>query len=116
MGVKININIPATMARFDPRYVRAQKFLDNEVLKDCSDYVPYRYGFLDSSGIRGTVIGSGKVVYNAPYARKCYYAGETVKFNTTYHKKATAQWFEKAKAVKCTSWKNGVNGILKGEI
>lgn len=116
MGAKIKIDIPATMARFDPRYVRAQKWLDSEVLKDCSPYVPFRTGNLDSSGIRGTVIGSGEVIYNAPYAKKCYYAGESVTFNKTHHPKATAQWFEKAKAAKCKSWENGVNTIIKGVI
>lgn len=52
---------------------RVQKYIDSEVLR-CSDpYVPFLSGQLKESGITSTIIGSGLVHYNTPYARKAYY-------------------------------------------
>ena len=50
-----------------------QKFIDSEVLRRCEPYVPRDTGELIRSGVRNTVIGSGQVVYNTPYARRWYY-------------------------------------------
>ena len=52
---------------------RVQKYIDSTVLRLCDPYVPFLSGQLKVSGIRGTVIGSGLVVYNTPYARRQYY-------------------------------------------
>lgn len=52
---------------------RAQQFIDSEVLRRCDPYVPHLEGVLIKSGIIHTKIGSGKVVYATPYARKWYY-------------------------------------------
>jgi len=112
MGAKIVINIPATVNRFSPKFKKAQQWLDNEVLKDCTPYVPMKTGNLVGSGIRGTKIGSGRLVYNAPYAKSCYYA-KNRNFSKDKHPQASAQWFEKAKAAKGKAWSNGVNKIVK---
>lgn len=111
---RIEIDTQKVADRFKPRYERAQKYLDSTVLQDCHDYVPMRTGNLAGSGIRGTKIGSGKIVYNAPYAKKIYYA-QNRHFSKAQHPQACAQWFEKAKAVKKEEWLNGVNKIIKGE-
>lgn len=55
------------------RFSRAQKFIDSEVLRLCDPRVPFRTGMLKRSGTLGTVVGSGLVRYNAPYARRNYY-------------------------------------------
>lgn len=52
---------------------RVQKYIDSAVLRYCDPYTPKDTGQLIKSGIIGTKIGSGKVVYNAPYARFLYY-------------------------------------------
>ena len=113
MGVKVKFDVPKTMSRFSPKFKRAQSWLDNEVLKDCDPYVPFRTGKLAQSGITGTKIGSGKVIYSAAHAKGCYYAVNR-RFSKSAHPQACAQWFEKAKAAKCKAWENGVNQILKG--
>ncbi len=113
-GSKVIINTQKCLVRFEPRFSRAQKFLDNEVLKDSDPYVPKVEGALVGSGIRGTAIGSGKVIYNEPYAKKMYY-GLTFNFNKEQHPLASAQWFEKAKAVKKEEWIDGAEKIVKGE-
>lgn len=99
--------------KFSPGFQRAQKWLDNEVVKDCTPYVPMRTGQLYRSGITGTNYGSGVVKYTAPYAHSCYY-GTTRKFSKLAHPKACAQWFESAKAVNKKKWVRGVKLQMKG--
>jgi hypothetical protein len=50
-----------------------QKFIDSEVIRLMSPYVPMRGGELDKSATISTVIGSGLVQQNTPYARFQYY-------------------------------------------
>ena len=112
-GYKFVINTTACVSRFHPKYQKAQQFLDGEVLKDSAPYVPMRTGNLMNSGQLGTTIGSGEIVYNAPYARRMYY-GTSLNFSKDKHPQACAQWFEKAKANKKKAWIDGVNKIVKG--
>lgn len=113
MGCKVVIHTAKTVQRFKPIYARAQKFLDNEVLKDSSPYTPFRTGALMRSGISGTKIGSGKVVWEIDYAKRCYY-GTGMNFSKEKHPQASAQWFEKAKAVNKKKWIEGTNKAIKG--
>ncbi len=113
MKHRLILNTAFTVNRFHPRYQQAQKFLDSEVLRDSGPYVPFRTGNLWRSGNTGTVIGSGKVEYNAPYARPMYYA-RNAHFSKEKHPQATAQWFEKAKAAKADVWAKGVQKIIRG--
>lgn len=105
-------NQAATEARLKGKLTQAQKWLDNEVLKDCQPYVPMRSGNLMNSGISGTNLGSGKVIYSAPYANYQYY-GVNFHFSKDKHPQACAQWFEKAKAAHKDDWLNGVQKIAK---
>lgn len=59
--------------KWTKKYSNAQKFVDSEVLRLCEPYVPLRTGMLIKSGILGTVIGSGRVSWIAPYAHYQYY-------------------------------------------
>lgn len=84
---------------------KVQKVIDSEVLRRSDPYVPFRTGFLKKSGILGTKIGSGKVVYNAIYAKKQYYhnAGRgkqgMTKYNSHNYKCLRGRyWFERMKA------------------
>lgn len=113
INTRLVLNKAHTIGRFNPKYQQAQKFLDNEVVKDCTPYVPMRTGALMRSGINGTKPGSGKVIYNAPYSKKMYY-GLHYNFSKDLHPQASAQWFEKAKAVELKSWMSGVDKIIRG--
>lgn len=97
--------------KLEPRTEFAQKWLDNEVVKDCYPYVPYRSGRLADSSIISTKLGSGKVRYNTPYARRVYY-GRNMHFSTDRNTQACAFWFEKAKAANKEKWLNGVKKIM----
>ena len=50
-----------------------QKQVDESVLKYCEPYLPFDRGILRDSGYTATVIGSGKVIWDTPYARYQYY-------------------------------------------
>lgn len=113
VNASIKMNTQYAERRFDQRFAFAQKFLDSEVLKDCTPYVPMNTGQLMRSGINGTKIGSGEVVWNAPYASRCYYGN--MNFQKTKHPQACRQWFEAAKAVNKKKWVQGVANAVKGE-
>ena len=77
------------------RYSRAQKFVDNEVLRLSSAYIPIKTSMLQKSGILGTVIDSGRVQWNAHYARPQYYSTSDTR---SYDPKRGGHWFERMKA------------------
>ena len=70
-----------------------QKYVDSEALRLSSPYVPFKTGNLDRSGIRGTNIGSGEVIYNAPYSSKQYNTATT----RSYDAQRGGLWFERMK-------------------
>lgn len=99
---------PEFQPKWNGRYNAAQIYVDSEVLRLSDPYVPFQSGMLKLSGQLGTVIGSGLVVYNAPYAKYQYYgyvmAGRAPKQLTdiliTYSgaPKRGKLWFERMKA------------------
>lgn len=101
---------PNFVDKWQGRYTDAQKFVDSEVLRLSSPYIPFESSMLEKSGILGTTIGSGEVVWNAPYARYLYYGqvmvGRAPKVLTarklTYHGAPMrgAFWFERMKKDK----------------
>lgn len=52
---------------------KVQQFIDNTVLQLSEPLVPKDNNNLIESGINHTTTGSGKVIYNTPYARRWYY-------------------------------------------
>ncbi len=93
-----------------PNLEEAQKFVDSEVLKRCNPYVPKDNGELIRSGTRETRIGSGRVVYRTPYARRWYY--EPANFQEGEDSKPKGKrgnyWFERMKR------DGGARAILRG--
>lgn len=86
-----------TQASFDKK----QKYVDSEVLRLSAPYVPWRDGMLEKSGTEGTVIGSGKVEYIAPYAKPQYYTNAGMGkegMNKTGGGLRGKFWFERMKA------------------
>lgn len=80
-----------------------QRTIDSEVLRLCDPYVPKDTGDLIRSGIIFTQLGSGKVVYQTPYARRWYYRPA----NFQGAPKRGNYWFERMKK------EGGRNKILK---
>lgn len=95
-----------------------QKYVDSECLRVMSPYTPMLSGMMEKSATAGTVIGSGIIEYNSPYARFQYYGkvmiyeptGSTwapfggkkavierdLIHNTSRHAKAGPYWFDRA--------------------
>lgn len=96
---------------YEGRYTRAQKFLDNEVLRLSTPKIPLRSSMLIKSGKLGTTIGSGQVRWIAPYARSQYYNTST---SRPYDPQRGAFWFERMKAVYKDQIVNGAKKIAGG--
>ena len=79
---------------------KAQEYVDSEVIRRCAPLVPLKTGALEGSSSSNTKIGSGKVVYNTPYARTQYYFGRA-------SNQRGRLWFERMKA-------SNAKDILKG--
>lgn len=67
-------------------FKKAQMFVDSECLRCMDPLTPRRTGEMIRSAIRGTVIGSGHLLYLSPYARRQY-----------YEHKEKSRWFETMK-------------------
>jgi hypothetical protein len=88
---------PGFGREYTGNFTRAQKFVDNEVLRFCSPRVPFDTGMLQKSGILGTEVGSGEVRYIAPYSARQYYKTAD---SRPYDPNRGARWFERGKAVE----------------
>ncbi|MDE7364373.1 MAG: minor capsid protein, partial [Ruminococcus sp.] len=94
---------PNFKKRMQADFNKKQKYIDSEVLRLSDPYVPKKEGKLKESGTEGTVIGSGKIEYIAPYGKPQYYtnAGRGKEgMNNTGSKKGLRGkfWFERMKA------------------
>lgn len=104
---------PGAKEKWNGQFSEAQKFLDSEVLRTTSPYVPFRTGALEHSGQLGTVIGTGEVIYNAPYAAAQYYnTAETRSYDPTGQR--GGMWFERSKADHKGEWLRGTKKIAGG--
>ena len=112
MKVRVDFSPGVTTARLGAAANRAQAWLDNEVLKDSTPYVPRVTGELERSGIEGTKIGSGLLVYNKVYAAAQYYG--YFEHSKQAHPQATRAWFETAKAIHKRKWVAGTKKIGGG--
>ena len=61
--------------QMNENFDRLQVFVDNTVVRHMDAYVPMRTGMLKKSVILGSRMGSGELVFIAPYAHKRYYSG-----------------------------------------
>ncbi len=76
---------------------RVQQFIDSECLRRCNDdYVPFDQHSLIASSFPATQIGSGKIKWNTPYARRLYYHPE-YNFSQEHNARAGGYWFEHMK-------------------
>ena len=107
---------------------RTQMYIDNECMRRMVPYTPFQGGMLSKMANASTVIGTGVIKQNAPYARYQYHGKLMVSsitgsawskgeekvltdkdlvHNKAYHPKAGPYWFERMKA-------DHKDSILKG--
>ena len=72
MQISVQFDSDDLLRRFEQRRNTAQVWLDSEILRSTEPFVPMDQGDLIGSGVRGTVPGSGLIVYNSPYAHYHY--------------------------------------------
>lgn len=112
-------------SNWEGAFSKTQKFIDNEVLRLSSPYLPMQSGMLQKLGVLGTEIGSGEVVWSGPYARYLYYGkvmvGRAPKKltdrNLTFRgaPQRGAFWFDRMKADKKDQILRGAAKISKKE-
>lgn len=77
MGIKVTFKCKPTNEMLAARGLqpggRVHKFIDSEVTRCCDSYIPKQTGTLKKSHHPATIVGSGLVSYDTPYARKNYY-------------------------------------------
>lgn len=121
---------------------RAQRFVDETCIDKMIPYTPRRSGYLALNAARlGTKIGSGLIIYNAPYARYQYYGeiygpnipiykdgelmgwrsppkksptGREITYSKDKHPNAQKLWFEKMKSEKGDAIRRGAEKIAGG--
>lgn len=106
-NVTVEMNGQKTKDRITKRIENIQGVLDAQIMKDSNFYCPMYTGTLIKSVIISSVLGSGLLTWNTPYAKAQYYG-----FPNKYKLKnpnATQKWFEAAKASKLKSWVKLVN-------
>jgi len=84
------------------KHSMAQVKLDSEIIRQCEPYTPLLTGMLIKTGTIGTVIGSGKISWIAPYARRQYYSPR--KPGSATGALRGPFWFERAKAEWKSYW------------
>ena len=105
----------ASMGEELQRRIRlAQFWFDKEVIRQTEPFVPRDKGDLMASAHTATELGSGKIVYAMPYARRLYY-GESFNFSRDKHPQATHHWFDKAKSIFLDYWGEGIAKIMGGK-
>lgn len=137
------INIQISSDRIMRNVLKAQEYLDQQVLNDCEQYIPYRNDGLRESGNTNTVVGSGVVQWKTPYAHYQYegikyvdpvsHASQSYVPNVgyrsrqyvrkvpsgeplQYHTEGTGDhWFETAKAANGKEWIQNVKKIAGGK-
>ncbi|MDD9147827.1 minor capsid protein [Sporolactobacillus sp. CQH2019] len=112
MGIHVNVNLGDIAGKVNKAKKFAQVALDEQVLKDSNRFIPFDTGNLRDSSIRASQPGTGKVVWDTPYARRLYYNPQ-YNFSKDQNTLARGRWFDAAKAQCGAQWvdtaQNGVN-------
>ena len=112
--VNASINSKAIGEAIELHVDGAQAILDATIIKDSNYYVPLATGVLQKTAITSTVLGSGMIIWDTPYARRQYY-GDNFDHSKQYNPNATSKWFESAKARQLSNWVKLVNDEYRKE-
>ena len=86
---------PSLGQEYDGKIERAQVYLDSEVLRRSTPYMPIRTGTMIKSGALSTTPGTGEVIWKTPYVRFQYYG---TAISRPYDSQRGGKWFERMKA------------------
>lgn len=100
--------------KYESKFLEAQKVVDNLILKFSEPYIPLITGTLIKSGILGTVIGTGEIIYTAPYSKKVYYESKSPPRNNGALR--GNYWFERMKADRKEEILNEAQKVMSEKI
>jgi|SRR5690606_22401678 hypothetical protein len=110
MRVKVDVKgVPEKIRKFREM---GQKVLDEQILKDSNKYAPEDTGELIRSSIRSTRFGSGRIIWDTPYARRLYYNPQ-YNFSKDKNPNAGGLWFRRARARHLNQWKKMLEQLKK---
>lgn len=103
------INVKSDTSKLTKKYSKLlspngelQSMIDSTVLKGVTPYVPFKTGRLSMSAKSNTKIGSGSIVWTAPYAKQVYRGktkyGKNMVYTKSKHPLAGPMWAERYKA------------------
>lgn len=95
--------------QLEENFDKVQIFIDNTVVRHMDAYVPKRTGILKKSVILGSKMGSGELVFIAPYAHKRYYSS-----NTKLKGKRGSRWFHRMWAARKNAIVREVKNYSRG--
>lgn len=95
------VDLSGARKRLDAGSKKAQMMLDQQVMKDSNQYIPFDTGNLAGSVARASTLG--RIIWDTPYARRLYY-GQNFVFSKDSNPLARALWFEAAKAQYLKQW------------
>lgn len=105
MTIDIKLNVNTIKTELASKKQKAQRLLDHMVLNDSDKYAPQVTGTLRKKGF-DSVLGSGYVIWNVPYAKKVYH--ESGQPSLLKNPNARRKWFEVAKAERLKEWERRV--------
>lgn len=106
IDAKIQFDVSKLKAKTQADLLRKQKMLDNMVLRDSNMFCPHDTGTLQRSAV---IHSAGSVVWQTDYAAFQYYNWRGGKDSHNKNPRATARWFETAKARYLKSWLGALN-------
>ena len=109
MGVRFEIS--GLDAKIDALADAACAFATEQALSDCSIYVPYRNGYLRSSGAATMDKSTGTITWQTPYARRRYYGEPPLKGRNP---NASLRWAEVAKQNHIQDWIRAAEEGMRG--
>lgn len=106
---------PSLERRLNAQYAiggRLQSFVDSEYIRTSQPYVPLLSGILAGSATRNTILGSGIVRFNTPYAREQFYGGREAGTSMTGERRGR-QWHERWKADNINTFMESVEAYRR---
>lgn len=94
------------------KFGKVQVFIDSQVVKGMDPYTPLKTSMMIKSALLGTVFGSGKIQYLAPYAKRQYYMGRIAGTSSMGALRGRL-WFSRWKAEKSESFKASVRSFMR---
>jgi hypothetical protein len=121
MSSRFELNVGGITDRFAALGTRVRAWLKNEVAKDSEPFVPFRAnngGTLTRSVRSSIAEPDNRLIYDTVYARPMYKGisrrGRPLTYNRSVHPQASAEWFEKAKAIYKPKWVRGTQAAWRG--